>query len=136
MKRYAAMYGAGLLALGVLDAIGLTQIVGPYVSARVGDIMREETEWLAVLLFYLLYPLATIHFAVGARAPGPAAVQGGLFGLTCYGVYEFTNHAILDNWTWGMVALDLVWGGFVTAATAAACAWAGARVSQRAGPRP
>ena len=127
MKRYAAMYGAGLLALAILDGAGLTQIVGPYVSARVGDMMREEPEWRAVLLFYFLYPAALIHFAVGVRAPGPAAFQGMLFGLTCYGVYEFTNHAILINWTWGMVALDLVWGGFVTAATAAACAFAGRR---------
>ena len=36
-----------------------------------------------------------------------------------YGTYEFTNLATLKDWTWRMVATDLVWGTLLTGTSAA-----------------
>lgn len=127
MKTYALVWGTAFLVISALDAVALTQLIGPFVEARVGGIMREDPVMPAALAFYLLYPAAVIHFAARGRAPASAARQGALFGLVCYGVYEATNMATIAGWTWGMVALDLAWGAFVSAVGACAAARASAR---------
>ncbi|MGG7567763.1 DUF2177 family protein [Rhodovulum sp. DZ06] len=127
MIRYAATWGAAFLVISALDAVALTQLIGPFVEARVGGILRDDPVLPAALAFYLLYPAAVVHFAASGRAPAAAARQGALFGLVCYGVYEATNMATISGWTWGMVALDLAWGAFVSAVGAFAAARAAAR---------
>ena len=34
-------------------------------------------------------------------------------GIFVYGVYEFTNHAILKNWKWKTVFMCTLWGGIL-----------------------
>ena len=41
-----------------------------------------------------------------------------LFGIVIYGVYEFTNYAILKQWKWEVVVMDTLWGGILMALTA------------------
>ena len=50
-----------------------------------------------------------------AEKPNLAASLGFLVGLIAYGTYEFTNMSTLSNWSWKMVVLDTLWGGFLTA---------------------
>ena len=38
-----------------------------------------------------------------------------LLGLVIYGIYEFTNKAILTKWTYTTVVMDTVWGGILFA---------------------
>lgn len=113
-------WAAAFLATAILDALALGLVIGPFVEARVGTIMRASPDLLAAAIFYLGYPLAILRFAARGRAPGRAAVEGALLGLACYGVYESTNMATLQGWRWEMVALDTAWGAIVTAAGAAA----------------
>ena len=42
-------------------------------------------------------------------------IYGGLYGLTVYGVFDFTNMAIFDNYELPVAVLDTVWGGFICA---------------------
>lgn len=46
-----------------------------------------------------------------------ALVHGGLFGFVIFGIYDFTNLAILSVWSTRMALLDLSWGVFVCAVT-------------------
>lgn len=36
-----------------------------------------------------------------------------LLGFVIYGVYEFTNKAIINNWTWLSVLIDTTWGSIL-----------------------
>jgi hypothetical protein len=51
---------------------------------------------------------------------------GALFGLVAYATYDLTNLATLQRWPIGVTLIDLAWGAFLTAATAAA-GWTFAR---------
>lgn len=35
---------------------------------------------------------------------------GFMLGLAIYGVFNFTNHAMFDNWSWPIMTRDLLWG--------------------------
>jgi uncharacterized membrane protein len=39
-----------------------------------------------------------------------AAAFGALYGLVVFGVYEATNMAILQGWSWRVVVVDILWG--------------------------
>ena len=45
--------------------------------------------------------------------------SAALIGAASYGTYEFTNYAILKDWTATLVMVDLTWGTVVTGVTAA-----------------
>jgi uncharacterized membrane protein len=38
---------------------------------------------------------------------------GFTFGITLYGVYDFTNLALLKNWDLKLAIVDTLWGGLV-----------------------
>ena len=40
-----------------------------------------------------------------------SAQQAFLYGVCIYGVYDFTNHALLDNYDWKFGIADTLWGG-------------------------
>lgn len=37
-------------------------------------------------------------------------ITGFMFGLAIYGVFNFTNRAMFDNWNWPIMKRDLAWG--------------------------
>lgn len=48
------------------------------------------------------------------------SITGFMLGLTIYGVFNFTNHAMFDNWSWPIIARDMAWGiSWLTALTTA-----------------
>jgi len=36
-----------------------------------------------------------------------------ILGIVIYGVYEFTNMAIIEKWTMNLVIIDTIWGGLL-----------------------
>ena len=36
-----------------------------------------------------------------------------LLGLCVYGIYEFTNKSIFTKWSYSLVIIDSLWGGFL-----------------------
>jgi len=40
-----------------------------------------------------------------------SAKEAFLYGVCIYGVYDFTNHAVLQNYDWKFAIADTVWGG-------------------------
>ena len=41
------------------------------------------------------------------------SLNGSLFGIILYGVYDFTAAAVLKNWDIKLAIKDILWGGFV-----------------------
>ncbi len=40
-----------------------------------------------------------------------SAKQAFMYGVAIYGVYDFTNHALLDQYEWKFAIADTLWGG-------------------------
>lgn len=40
-----------------------------------------------------------------------SAKEAFIYGICIYGVYDFTNHAILEQYDWKFAIADTLWGG-------------------------
>ena len=112
-----------------LDAFWLT-LVGPHLYRPALDaFLAPEVDWLAAVLFYLVYLSGLTAFVVAPelaeRRAGRAFWRGALFGLVAYGTYDLTNQATLAGWAWRITAADLGWGALVSGTSA----WVAVRAS-------
>ena len=123
MAEYIWAYAAAAAAFVVLDAIWLGIVARRFYFDRIGHLMVERPALVTASLFYLIYLAGIIVFAVApgleAGNPSVAAAYGAFFGLCAYATYEVTNFVTLRGWPWEVVIVDIVWGAFLTAATAA-----------------
>jgi steroid 5-alpha reductase family enzyme/uncharacterized membrane protein len=76
-------------------------------------------ELWALGFVYFTLPLGVCLFARNAKTIPSAFLNGGLYGFSCYGVYEFTNLALIQNWPFPMALVDWIWGTLLCAITAA-----------------
>jgi uncharacterized membrane protein len=61
--------------------------------------------------WYVLVAPAVATSVKNGMCPSVAAVQFGLvYGLVIYGVFNFTNYVMFQEYSKGILALDLLWG--------------------------
>ena len=83
MKTYFVGYIAALVALAILDGLWLGLLSREFYKARLGQLLLEQLNWYAAILFYLIHALGIVVFAVPLAGSWAAAVfYGGLFGWT------------------------------------------------------
>lgn len=122
MTKHLAAYVATALAMLVLDALWLGLIAAPLYQQGIGHLMAPQPRLGVAALFYLLYPLGIVIFAVAARPAGawrPTLLAGALFGFFAYATYDLTNLATLKGWPLGLSLIDMAWGTVVSTASAA-----------------
>jgi hypothetical protein len=64
MKVYFVGYIAALVALVVLDALWLGAMSRDFYKVRLGQLLLEQPNWYAAILFYLVHALGIGAFAV------------------------------------------------------------------------
>ena len=67
---------------------------------------------VGAIFAYLFLVLGLYYFVIRDKKPITYAF---LLGVFVYGVYDFTNYATLEKWTFSFVATDTLWGGIVFA---------------------
>jgi len=119
MSRTLIAYVATLVVLGVVDFIWLGFIAKDLYKRGIGHLMAVKPNLAAAVVFYPLFVVGLMIFAVDpaldAGAWQQAALYGALFGFFCYATYDLTNLATLRNWPVGLAVIDVVWGTFVSA---------------------
>ncbi len=116
MKRYLILYFATLLTMAPLDVLFIGKISKPVFNADVGNLLSQNPNMPAAILFYLLYIAGVLVFAsANAVSWMSALLYSALFGFMCYMTFELTNRIIIESWTWRLVLIDTAWGTFVTA---------------------
>jgi uncharacterized membrane protein len=126
MTRTATIYLAIAVTLFVLDMAWLMWIARDWYQQGIGHLMAARPQLVPAALFYLLFPVGLLVFAV---LPGHvvgvarAALLGGLFGFFAYATYDLTNLATLKDWPVGLSMLDVTWGTLAGAAASAVGAW-------------
>ena len=126
MTKHLAAYVATALAMLVLDALWLGLIAAPLYQQGIGHLMAEQPVVPVAVLFYVLYAVGVVVFAVAPQL-APAAPRGwaetlgmaALFGFFAYATYDLTNLATLKGWPLGLSLVDMAWGTLVSTASAA-----------------
>ena len=113
----------------VIDLLWLGVIAKGLYQQGMGNLLAPEPRLGIAAVFYLMYPVGLVIFAVmpGADANSVlrAGVLGALFGLFAYATYDLTNLAIVRNWPVALSFIDIAWGTVVSgiSATAGTLAW-------------
>ena len=122
MKYVWAYIATGLVFLP-LDLLCLAVIARDFYRNNFGDLIAEPFNIPAAVLFYFIYILGIVIFAVGPainkQSFAYAVLYGALFGFFCYATYDLTNLATLKNFPAKVVPVDILWGTVLTSATAA-----------------
>ena len=124
MKRQLAAYAGTLIVMVGLDALWLGFIAKPIYVQGIGHLMADKPNVPVAVLFYALFAIGLVVFAVLPAGPAPGwgktLAMAALFGFFAYATYDLTNLATLKQWPIGLSLLDITWGTCVSAAAAAA----------------
>ena len=133
MNKYLAAYAGTAVVMIALDMLWLGVIAKALYQQGIGHLMADKPNVPAAVLFYVLYALGLVIFAVAAQPGGSSwgrtVTVAALFGFFAYATYDLTNLATLRDWPLSLSLIDLVWGTLVSAVAAAggkvAMDWAG-----------
>ena len=114
MAHYLKLYFATLIAFLAIDMVWLGLVARTFYRNYLGFLMTPTTNWIAAVLFYLLFILGILVFVVvpGLRANSLKAtlLRAALFGLVTYATYDLTNLATVINWPVLITVIDMAWG--------------------------
>ena len=116
-----------LLTGGVLlsaEALWLGLFASDLFRTEVGHLMGPQFSVAPGLVFYAIYLVGILIFAVlpGLQADGvtQGALLGGLLGLVAYSTFDLTAMAAFRDFPLRLALIDIAWGSFVTAFAASA----------------
>jgi len=97
-----------------IDLVWLGVIAKDFYQKQLGRFFSDKVNWTAAMMFYFLFILGAMIFAVypgvGQDSLGRAVIFGVLFGLFTYATYDLTNLATLKDWPLAVVIVDIIWG--------------------------
>ena len=132
LTKALATYAVTALVLLAIDMLWLGVIAKGWYQQGIGHLMTADVKLWAAALFYLLYPVGLVVFAVSpgldVASPWRAAALAAAFGLFAYATYDLTNLATLKDWPLALSAADVAWGAFASAVAASAGRWVALRV--------
>jgi len=116
-------YVIGTIVLIIIDTIWLLAVMNKSFSNMVYNIQGQPMSLNIpyALIVYILLGIGVTYFGINRvdkDAPLMSSlINGGLFGLICYGVFDFTNMTIFKNYDTTTALLDTAWGGILCTLT-------------------
>jgi uncharacterized membrane protein len=114
MAYYFKLYIATLIAFFAIDMLWLGLVARTFYQRHLGFLMAPSPNWLAAIIFYLLFIVGILVFVV---LPGlednslkATLLRAALFGLITYATYDLTNLATLKDWPVLVTVVDMIWG--------------------------
>jgi uncharacterized membrane protein len=96
------------------DLVWLGIVARGFYQRHLGYLMRNPVNWAAALIFYLLFVVGLVIFAIkpalDAQSSARALGYGALFGFFTYATYDLTNLATIRDWPLIITVVDLAWG--------------------------
>jgi uncharacterized membrane protein len=120
-------YLAALATFVVADMVWLGLMTPRFYRPTLGDILITGVNLPPALVFYLVYPVGLVIFAVNpalkSGSVGSALLNGALFGFFTYATYDLSNYATLRNWSLPLTVVDIAWGSVLAALAAGVSFW-------------
>lgn len=117
------LYLGTFVAFLAIDAFWLGLVAPKFYTGQIGHLMAPSPNFLAAGIFYAIYVVGILVFAVmPAQDVGPmrALALGAAFGFVAYATYDLTNLSTLRDWPILVTVVDLAWGTFLTGTAALA----------------
>ena len=122
MPQYLIKYVITFVVFMGIDLIWLGYIARKLYVNYLGDFLRTPPNWPVAFLFYGLFVLGLLIYAIepatNAGDVKKAIAMGALFGFFTYMTYDLTNLATLKNWPATIVVIDIIWGTILGACVA------------------
>ena len=121
---FVKLYFIALPIFFAMDMIWLGVAAKNFYSRQIGFLMKSNVNWLAAVLFYLLFIAGLVVFVIAPAVEKGSWVRalrlGALFGLITYATYDLTNLATLKDWPLALTVVDLTWGAVLAASVSVA----------------
>lgn len=119
---YLKLYLLTIPIFFAIDLLWLGVVAKNLYQNNLSHLLSPAVNWPAALLFYFIYIVGIILFAVkpglDEQSLATAAIWGALFGFFTYATYDLTNLATLKDWPIKVVILDIIWGALLCALVA------------------
>ena len=120
---YLKLYLLTIPIFFLIDIIWLGSLAKKFYGDNIGHLLSEKVNWKAALVFYFIYIVGILFYAVvPALEDGnwqKSLLLGSAFGFFTYATYDLTNLATLKNWSVKVVVVDIVWGMILCGVVAA-----------------
>jgi uncharacterized membrane protein len=115
MKIKPIVFVLTAIILIAIDAVYL-KLIAPFYNSQIKKIQGNEINFrmYSAFIVYIILVTGLYYFVIG---PNKTAKEGAFFGLVVYGVFDFTNHAILDNYSLPLAIMDTIWGAILCGST-------------------
>ena len=111
---YLKLYFLTVPVFFLIDLIWLGVVAKNFYQKNLKYILSPDVNWTAAIVFYLIYIVGILIFAVlpavAKDSLRHAVVWGALFGFFTYATYDLTNLALLKDWPLNIVFVDILWG--------------------------
>ena len=128
--KYFKLMLVTFLALVLLDFLWFGFIAHQLYHEEYGSLFRMANGTMAVNYFsafivYILMSIGIICFVLKHAKKNcmQGFLYGGIFGLVLYGVFNFTNFALISGFSLKIAIIDTLWGIVVCALVGAWAAW-------------
>jgi uncharacterized membrane protein len=130
IRTVAVAWLGALVPFLAIDLLWIGVIARDFYRGQLGPLMLDQPRLGVAFLFYALYCLGLVIFAVlpGLRGESlvHAALLGAAFGFFAYATYDLTNLATLKGFPVKMAVVDMAWGTLL-GGVVAACSFLVAR---------
>ncbi len=120
--QYIYLYLLTIPIFFAIDMFWLGVVAKDVYREYLGYLLRDPINWTAAIVFYLIFIVGLLYFAVvPALKEGSlmnAALYGALFGFFTYITYDLTNLATIKDWPLTISLIDILWGTVLSALVA------------------
>jgi len=111
-----------LILFILIESIWLRLMSHSFYQAEIGHLLKPNPNFVAAVLFFLLYVLAICYFVIYPQSTETSLIRvfsmGALLGLAAYGTYDLTCLALFKGFSVKVAVVDTLWGGFLTGTVA------------------
>ena len=119
---YIKLYLLTIPIFFLVDILWLGFLARDFYRDNLGHILSPSVNWPAAIVFYMIYIVGILIFAVipalEKSSLQHALIWGALFGFFTYMTYDMTNLAVAKDWPIKVVIIDTLWGTFLCTAVA------------------
>jgi uncharacterized membrane protein len=123
MSRILLTYAVSVPVFFIVDMIWLGVIARGFYRKALEPLLTPNINWTAAIIFYFLFLVGILIFAllpgIERRSLVYTVAMAALFGFISYATYDLTNLATLRDWPLMLSIVDMIWGSFLSASTAA-----------------
>ena len=104
-----------ILIFIAFDSVYLT-LISDMAGKMVKNIQQSPLKIrpLSFIIVYILLAFGMLHFIIKKKA---SVAEAFSLGIIIYGVYDFTNYTLLNDYLLQFAVIDTLWGGTLFALT-------------------